>query len=194
MQFCKFHQESYMNLDGVIESLPSYAKDLKLNFSSVVRQQTELSAQQLWGTVVASAVASRNEQLIAAVQEEAATYLTPESLEAAKGAAAIMAMNNIFYRFKHLTSNEKYMAMRGGLRMNVMRNHGIDPLDFELWATAVSAINNCAACVDSHEKALREKGIGEEKILAAVRIAAVVYAIAVVLDTERVAVAQPVGA
>ncbi len=62
-----------MNLDGVIESLPSYAKDLKLNFSSVVRQQTELNAQQLWGTVVASAVASRNEQLIAAVLEEAAT-------------------------------------------------------------------------------------------------------------------------
>ncbi len=97
-----------MNLDGVIESLPSYAKDLKLNFSSVVRQQTELNEQQLWGTVVASAIASRNEQLIAAVLEEAATHLTPEALDAAKAAAAIMAMNNVFYRFKHLTSNEKY--------------------------------------------------------------------------------------
>ena len=183
-----------MNLDGVIESLPSYAKDLKLNFSSVVRQQTELTEQQLWGTVVASAIASRNEQLIVAVLKEAATYLTPEALEAAKAAAAIMAMNNIFYRFKHLTSNEKYSTMRGGLRMNVMRTHGIDPLDFELWATVVSAINNCGACVDSHEKTLREKGISEEKTLAAVRIASVVHAIAVVLDTEKVATAQPVGA
>src|SRR5271165_3371867 len=179
-----------MNLDEVIESLPSYAKDLKLNFSSVVRQQSELNGQQLWGTVVASAIASRNEQLIAAALEEAATHLTPEALEAAKGAAAIMAMNNVFYRFKHLTSNEKYSTMRGGLRMNVMRTHGIDPLDFELWATTVSAINNCGACVDSHEKTLREKGISEEKILASVRIASVVHAIAVVLDAERVKAPQ----
>jgi lipoyl-dependent peroxiredoxin subunit D len=185
-----YERRAAMNLDGVIENLPSYAKDLKLNFSTVVRQQTDLTEQQLWGTVVASAVASRNEQLIEAVLQEAATYLTPEALEAAKGAAAIMAMNNVFYRFKHLTSNEKYATMRGGLRMNVMRTHGIDPLDFELWATTVSAVNNCAACVDSHEKSLREKGISEEKILAAVRIAAVVQAIAVVLDAERVQIAQ----
>jgi len=179
-----------MNLDQVIESLPSYAKDLKLNFSTVVRQQTDLTGQQLWGTVVASAIASRNEQLIAAVQEEAADHLTPAALDAAKAAAAIMGMNNIFYRFKHLTSNEKYSTMRGGLRMNVMRTHGIDPLDFELWATTVSAINNCGACVDSHEKVLREKGMSEETILAAVRIASVVHAIAVVLDAERARMPQ----
>ena len=181
-----------MNLDAVIDNLPSYAKDLKLNFSSVVRQQTDLTQQQLWGTVVAAAVSSRNEQLIAAVLEEAATQLSPEALEAAKAAAAIMGMNNIFYRFQHLTSNEKYGSMRSGLRMNVMRTHGIDPLDFELWATVVSAINNCASCVNAHEKTLREKGISEEKILAAVRVASVVHAISVVLDTEKVSVAQAV--
>jgi len=181
-----------MNFDEVIESLPSYAKDLKLNFSSVVRQQTELNEQQLWGTVVASAIASRNERLIAAAVDEAAAHLTPEALDAAKAAAAIMGMNNIFYRFKHLTSNEKYSTMRSGLRMNVMRTHGIDPLDFELWATTVSAINNCGACVDSHEKSLREKGMSEEKIVAAVRIASVLHAIAVVLDTEAVSARQAV--
>ena len=122
--------------------------------------------------------------------DEAATHLTPEALDAAKAAAAIMGMNNISYRFKHLTSNEKYSTMRGGLRMNVMRTHGIDPLDFELWATTVSAINNCGACVDSHEKVLREKGMSEETILAAVRIASVVHAIAVVLDAERARMPQ----
>jgi alkyl hydroperoxide reductase subunit D len=183
-----------MNLDALIEGLPQYSKDLKLNFSTVVRQQTELTPQQLWGTVVASAIASRNQQLIAVAVDEAATHLTPEALDAAKAAAAIMGMNNIFYRFKHLTSNEKYATMRGGLRMNVMRTHGIEPLDFELWATVVSAINNCAACVDAHEKTLREKGASEEKIQAAVRIAAVVHALAVVLDAEEVAAAQPLGA
>ena len=181
-----------MSLDALMENLPPYAKDLKLNFSSAVRQQTDLNAQQLWGTVVACAMASRNEDLTASALEEAANHLTPQALEAAKGAAAIMGMNNIFYRFTHLSSNEKYATMRAGLRMNVIRTHGVDQLDFELWCTAVSAINGCAACVDSHEKVLKEKGFGEEKIIAAVRIASVMHAIAVVLDTERVAAHQPV--
>ncbi len=176
-----------MNLDALMDTLPSYAKDLKMNFSSVVRQQTELTPRQGWGTLVASAIASRNPELVSAVMEEAATQLSPEALEAAKGAAAIMGMNNIFYRFLHLVSNDKYRTMRAGLRMNIMRSHGVDPLDFELWSMAVSAINGCGACVDAHEKGLREKGISEEKILAAIRIASVTHAIAVVLDTESVA-------
>ena len=183
-----------MSLDALMDTLPSYAKDLKLNYSSVIRQQTDLSEQQLWGTVVACAMASRNEDLTATALEEAANHMTPQALEAAKGASAVMGMNNIFYRFLHLTSNEKYATLRAGLRMNVIRTHGIDPLDFELWCTAVSAINGCGACVDSHEKVLKEKGFGEEKIMAAVRIASVLHAIAVVLDTERVAAHQPVTA
>jgi lipoyl-dependent peroxiredoxin subunit D len=180
-----------MNLDALIETLPSYAKDLKLNFSSVVRQQMDLTEQQLWGTVVACAIAARHPQLIAAAIDEASPHLSPQALEAAKAAAAIMGMNNVYYRFLHLTSNEKYRTMRAGLRMNVMRTHGTDPLDFELWSTAVSAINNCATCVDSHEKTLREKGVSEEKILAAIRVAAVLHAIAVVLDTEAAGVREP---
>jgi len=180
-----------MSLDALMESLPSYAKDLKLNFSSVVRQQTDLNEQQLWGAVVGCAIASRSADLTAAALKEAANHLTPQALEAAKGAAAIMGMTNVFYRFLHLSSNEKYGTMRAGLRMNVIRTHGIDQLDFELWCTAISAINGCGTCVDSHEKVLLEKGFGEEKILAAVRVASVMHALGVVLDTERVAASQP---
>ena len=183
-----------MSLDALMDTLPSYAKDLKLNYSSVIRQQTDLSEQQLWGTVVACAMASRNEDLTATALEESANHLTSQALEAAKGASAVMGMNNIFYRFLHLTTNQKYATLRAGLRMNVIRTHGIDPLDFELWCTAVSAINGCGACVDSHEKVLKEKGFGEEKTMAAIRIASVLHAIAVVLDTERVAAHQPVTA
>lgn len=183
-----------MSLDVLLEDLPSYAKDLKLNFSSVVRQQTDLTEQQLWGTVVACAMATRNEDLTAAALKEAAKYMTPQALEAAQGAAAVMGMNNIFYRFLHLSSNEKYATMRAGLRMNVIRTHGVDPIDFELWCIAVSAINGCGACVDSHEKILREKGFAEEKIMTAVRVASVLHGIGVVLDTERVAAHQPVNA
>ena len=174
-----------MNLEALMDAIPGYAKDLKLNFSTLVRQQTELSEQQLWGTVVASAMATANEDLIRAAVEEGAQHLTAQALEAAKSAAAIMGMNNIYYRFLHLTSNEKYRTIPARLRMNAIRTHGVEAVDFELWCTAVSAINGCGACVDSHEKVLREKGFSEENILGAVRIAAIVHAVGRVLTTEK---------
>ena len=173
-----------MNLDELIDLLPAYAKDLKLNYSSLLRQQSELTEQQRWGTVVASAMAAGNEEIVKAALGEAGAHLSPEALEAAKSAAAVMGMNNVYYRFLHLSSNEKYKTMPARLRMNAIRTHGVDHADFELWCTAVSAINGCGACVDSHEKTLRDKGVAEEKILAAVRIASVVHAIASVLQTE----------
>jgi alkyl hydroperoxide reductase subunit D len=179
-------------IDALIENVADYGKDIKLNFSTHVRQQTELTAAQTWGTVLASAIATGNSDLIAAAYEQAREFLSPEAAEAAKAAATIMAMNNIYYRFQHLASNKKYATIPAKLRMNAIRTHGADPVDFELWCTAVSAINGCGACVDSHEKVLREKGVGEEKILAAVRIASIVHAIASAVATEEaVPSAQP---
>lgn len=177
-----------------MDKVPTYAKDLKLNFSSLVRQQTELTPQQLWGTLVASAIASRNSDVTEAVFSEADQHLSPQALEAAKSAASVMGMNNIFYRFTHLTKNERYGTLPARLRMNALRTHGVEQVDFELWCTAVSAINGCGACVDSHERVVREKGMTEESIIAAIRVAAVVHALSVIFDAERIAHRQPVGA
>lgn len=173
-----------MTLDELIERTPAYAKDLKLNYSSLVRQQTELSPQQLWGTIVATAIASRNSELTQAALNDAASQLSSQALEAAKSAAAIMGMNNVYYRFTHLTKNEKYATLPARLRMNVLRTHGVEQADFELWCTAVSAINGCGVCIDSHEQVLRQKGLAEEQIAAAIRIAAVMHALACVFDAE----------
>jgi len=173
-----------MTIDQLIENTGDYAKDIRLNFSTHLRQQTDLTPQQAWGTVLASAIATGNAALIAAAFEQSREFLS------AKAAATIMAMNNIYYRFQHLASNKKYATIPAKLRMNAIRTHGSDPVDFELWCTAVSAINGCGACVDSHEKVLREKGVAEEKILAAVRIASIVHAIASVIAIEK-AVTSP---
>jgi alkyl hydroperoxide reductase subunit D len=182
-----------MNLEELLETIPAYARDLKLNFSSL-KQQPDLNEQQTWGTIVASAVASRNADFTQAALAEAAHHLSSPALDAAKGAAAIMGMNNVYYRFQHLASNQNYRTMPARLRMNVIRTHGIDPVDFELWCAAVSAINGCSACVDSHEKVVREKGMSEETVLAAIRLAAVIHGLATVLDAEKVASPQAVSA
>ena len=98
-----------------------------------------------------------------------------------------MGMNNIFYRFQHLVGNEKYSTIPTRLRMNVIRTHGASPVDFELWCTAVSAVNGCGQCIMSHERVLQGKGVSAESITAAVRIASVLHAIASVLDAEGIA-------
>jgi alkyl hydroperoxide reductase subunit D len=154
---------------------------LKLNLQNVLKQ-TELTEQQTWGAAVASAIASRNPRITQAVLREAAARLSPEALYAAKAAAAIMGMNNIYYRFQHLSGNDRYSQIPARLRMQVIRSHGSNPVDFELWCTAVSAINGCGVCVASHEKVLREKGVTEDTILAAIRIASVIHGSAAVLD------------
>jgi alkyl hydroperoxide reductase subunit D len=180
-----------MSLDALIDSLPSSAKDLKLNYSSLVRNNTELTAQQLWGAIVASALATRSAALTAAVLAAAPAQLSPQALEAAKTAAAIMGMNNIYYRFQHLSSNPRYSEMGARLRMNGLRGHGVEEVDFELWSLAVSAINGCGKCVDAHEKVVREKGATEELVLAVVRVAAVIHAIGAVVDSALVEVPVP---
>jgi alkyl hydroperoxide reductase subunit D len=171
-----------MSLDALIDSLPASAKDLKLNYSSLVRNNTELTPQQLWGTVTVAAIATRSAALTAAALETAAGQLSPQALEAAKSSAAIMGMNNIFYRFQHLSSNAKYSSMGARLRMNGLRGHGVEEVDFELWSLAVSAINGCGKCLDAHEKVVREKGATEDLVMAVIRVASVIHAVGVVLD------------
>ena len=183
-----------MTLDALIDSLPSYARDLKLNYSSLVRNNSELSEQQLWGTVVASAIATRSGALTTTVLEDAAGHLSAQALEAAQAAAAVMSMNNVFYRFHHLSENEKYATMPARLRMNALRGHGVNEVDFELWSLAVSAVNACGKCVTAHEKVVRDKGATEELVLAVVRVSAVIHAIGTVVDAvaaQRGRSAQP---
>lgn len=172
-----------MSLEILLDSIPQYAKDIRVNLGNVLKQ-TELTPQQLWGTAVACAVATRTPAVIRALESEAAQHVPAETVNAAKTASAIMAMNNVYYRFLHLTENEKYSGIPARLRMQGLRSHGVDQADFELWCTAVSAINNCPACVASHEKVVREKGITEEQVAAAVRIAAVLQAAATAIDEQ----------
>jgi len=176
-----------MNLETLKQSLPEYAKDLKINLGNVldVSQHENLTGEQVWGTALSCAIASRNSTLIEAVEAAASEAVSPEYIKAARAAAAIMGMNNIYYRFLHLAGNEEYGKLPARLRMTVIGNPGIDKGDFELLSLAVSAINGCGMCIDSHEKVLARAGVSAKAIQDAVRIAAVIHAVAVVLDTDR---------
>jgi alkyl hydroperoxide reductase subunit D len=175
-----------MALDGLTSVIPDYARDLRLNLRTLTGRPAGagLAGQRLWGTVLACAIAVRSPLMLREVEPEARKHLTEEAYTAAKAAAAVMAMNNVFYRTRHLLSDPAYATLPAGLRMNALRDPGVDRTDVELWSFAVSAIAGCGQCLDAHERALRAAGLDRETVQEAARIAAVLQAVAVTLDAE----------
>ena len=173
-----------MSLSELRAAIPEYAKDLRLNLDSVLAEAGApgLAQKQISLIALASAIAARNHPLVTAIGEEAAKHASAAEIIGARTAAAIMGMNNVYYRFTHLVADPEYRTLRAGLRMNAMSNPGCDKNDFELCSLAVSAINGCGMCMDSHEKTLRKHGSSAQAVQSAVRIAAVINAVAITLE------------
>ena len=174
-----------MTMEELRERLPEYARDIRQNLGSLT-STTSLTEQQLYGAVLAAAIASRDVLVQRVLVAEAAAHLKPEAVAAAKSAAAIMAMNNVYYRSLHLLDIPEYRTMPARLRMNVIANPGVDKLDFEFWCLVVSAVNGCGDCLTSHEKVVRAAGASREMVQDGLRIAAIVHAAAVTVESESV--------
>lgn len=185
-----------MELTNLKNLLPEHAKDLKLNASSVLSAEGApgLTEPQILAIALASAVASRNATLLREIEALAPERLDAAQINAARSAATIMGMNNIYYRFMHLVDNDEYRKLPAKLRMTVIGNPGVAKVDFELYSLAVSAINGCAACVAAHEKVVRAAGVTVEGVQSAVRIAAVIHGIAVALESHPAATKARVAA
>jgi alkyl hydroperoxide reductase subunit D len=172
------------SLEVVRGELADAHKDTRLNLQSVL-EGGSLTPEQRWGVAVACAFAARNERLKEAMLNEAKKALENAEpvIEDARAAASLMAMNNVFYRFRHMIGKESYSTKRAGLRMNRLQQVLTNKVDFELVCLAVSAINGCEMCVRAHEKVVLEGGLSEDHVNDAVRIASVVHAAAVGLES-----------
>ncbi|MFO0661885.1 MAG: carboxymuconolactone decarboxylase family protein [Polyangiaceae bacterium] len=168
-------------LDSIRDALPEVASDTRLNLQSVL-ENSSLDETQRWGVAVACGYASRNKELAAALVKIASTKVDAGVIDDAKMATSLMSMNNVYYRFRHIIEKPTYGTMPARLRMNKLRQPKGSGANLELYCLAVSAINNCQACVQSHEKVVLEKGLTEENVNDAVRIAAVIQATAVSLE------------
>jgi alkyl hydroperoxide reductase subunit D len=176
-------------MENLKARLPAFAKDAKLNLSSMLTDES-LPEQQRYGLFLACAIATRNPDVVAAFDQLAAAHLSPQAQDAARAAAVMMAMNNVYYRFLHLSDNRAYETKPARLRMNVIANPGVEKADFELWSLAVSAINGCGKCINAHEKVLREANVSDDAIQTAVRFAAIIQSVAVALEAGAVASAR----
>ncbi len=169
-------------IDPVI-ALPEFAKDLRLNYSSLLREEL-MTERQKMGVLLVSALATRCQPLIEAIRAQAGDVLDAKDIAAVNAAASLMAMNNVYYRFTHAADNQVYAAKPARLRMNVIASPGVDKADFELWSLAASAINFCARCINAHEAALRQEGLRDDTIQAAIRYAAVINGLATAISAS----------
>lgn len=166
---------------ALADRMPDAARDIRLNLQSVL-ETSSLNEAQRYGVAVACAIAARNPDLKKAVIEDAGAKVDPAVIDDGIAAAALMGMNNVFYRFRHMIGKPAYETKPARLRMQRIAKPATNKVDFELFCLAVSAINGCEACVKSHEHVVIEGGLSEDNVHDAVRIAAVIHAAAVALE------------
>lgn len=168
-------------LETLRQKLPDFAKDLKLNLQSVLTDSS-LSAEQRWGVALAAALVSGSAPLRDAILADAARVAPPGVIDDARAAAALLSMNNVFYRSRHMFGKAAYETKPPRLRMNRIGQVASSKLNFELFSIAVSAVNGCEVCLKAHEKTVTEQGASEDQVYDTIRIAAVIQGVAVALS------------
>jgi alkyl hydroperoxide reductase subunit D len=179
------------NVTAVRAGIPDLAKDIRLNLDAVLQPGGPLTTAQRWGVAVASAASSGNVRLRDAIVADAREAVDEAVVDDALAAAALMAMNNVYYRFRHLVDKPSYSDKPARLRMNRLVRPATNRTDFELFSLAVSAINGCETCIRAHEKMVVDGGLTEDHVHDAVRIAATVCASALALDLAGTALPSP---
>ena len=165
-----------MNLQKLGSQIPDSGKDIKLNLETILGPEgvPGLSLAQTSAIALACAYAVKGSDLALAIKID--LQVTGEFDEAAKGAASIMAMNNIYYRSMHLIEDKEISKLPAKLRMNIIGKPGIPKVDFELMSLAISAISGCGMCLNAHVNEVKKHGITNEGIHSAVRTASVINA------------------
>lgn len=174
------------NLEQLKATLPEYAKDVKINLQTLLNSENQiLSQKQIFGSALTSAYITKEKSLIKILENEVQNILSDTEVRAAKVAASLMAMNNIYYRFLHLSADKEYSQLPAGLRMRGIMDHGIEKVDFEIFSLAASIVNGCGGCIDAHAHQLLKHGFSTSQIQAVAKISSVVNSVAQVLVIEN---------
>lgn len=179
-------------LQAIKDRIPDYAKDLRLNLDAVLNRSS-LAPAEAAGAALAAAFAAKSPALVDALRNAPALDATHS--QAALTAAALMAMNNVWYPFLEMAADAELKSIRPELRMNAYATHGgVERKRFELYALAASIVGKCVFCIQSHTALLRKAGFSTEQLRDVGRIAAVVGGVAQVLASAGVTTEAMVAA
>lgn len=163
-------------VDNVKESIPDHAKDIKLNLDNVINR-SGLDEIDAHACALAAAIMTGNGELAFEIQMNG-PLMGSDEREAAKTAAALMGMNNVYYPFVEMTGDENLKGLPAGLRMQAYATHGgVSKKKFEMYALCASIVGKCHFCVKSHYDILKKEGMTVQELQAVGKIAAVINAI-----------------
>ncbi|HEY8400298.1 MAG TPA: carboxymuconolactone decarboxylase family protein [Cytophagaceae bacterium] len=177
-------EEGFMTpaLEKLLESNSKYLKDLRINLKNVLTSEY-LSEKETALIALAVAVNNQNKPLESSfsnlAKEKGATV---DEIGETVACASLLSSNNIFYRFRHFVGKEKYNTLPARIKMSIMVNPILGKEFFELTSLAVSAVNGCEACVAAHEQSVLQHGSSEERVLDAIRLAAIVTSLGKVIN------------
>lgn len=168
-----------MNLQGLKDLIPDYGRDIRLNVEAVLSSDGApgLTPRQIWGTALAAGFSLASKPIVETVLNEGKEHIDDALVEAAKGAAAIMAMNNVYYRSIHLLEDAELKKLPARLRMNIIGKPGIEKAEFELMSLGVSALAGCGQCLTAHVHEARKAGFEDAGIQSVLRIVSVLNAV-----------------
>ncbi|MDH6642357.1 alkyl hydroperoxide reductase subunit D [Ralstonia sp. GP73] len=163
--------------------IPDYAKDIRLNLDGTIARSS-LEGNDAVGVALAAAFATKSKVLTDAIRN--AGVLSPEEVNGALTAAALMGMNNVWYPYVEMADDSDLTQQKAELRMNAYANNGgVDKRRFEMYALAASIIGKCHFCIKSHYDLLKNhQGMSAQQLRDVGRIAAVINAAAQVIAAE----------
>ncbi len=163
-----------MTLNDLKNNIPDFAKDVKLNFSSLIIN-SEYDEELVYGCAYASSLAIGDNNITSVFEEECRNRFGRGFIKSVKATVVLMALNNVWYKFRDsMTTTEMKMAPQK-MSVNIMANHaGLDKIFFESLSLCVSAINGCSFCVKVHSDLLLENEKTKEYVFNIGRIASVI--------------------
>ncbi|MCB0272906.1 MAG: carboxymuconolactone decarboxylase family protein [Bdellovibrionales bacterium] len=166
-------------MENIKNKIQEFAKDTKLNLSSVLSEEGAqgLTQKEIMGVALSCALALKNQEITNEILQTFGDLFSDDDLYGIKASVSLMAMNNIYYRFVHLCGNESIAKMPAKLRMNVMRDPKISKKEFEMYCLSVSIINGCGMCIASHIHSLQKLETSDEAVQSVARIASVINAL-----------------
>lgn len=163
-----------LSLDLLEGGDSKYLKDLRVNLRNVLETEA-LTKKEAALIALAVVVNEGNEVLTKFFVKLAGEHgATGVEIGETVACASLLSTNNVFYRFRHFVQKDKYSQLQARIKMSIMVSPALGKEFFELISLAVSAVNGCELCVNSHEESVLRAGGSEERIFDAVRLASVI--------------------
>lgn len=172
-------------VEMIKDSIPEHSKDIKLNLDNVINR-SPLSVEDTHACALVAALASGNGSLALVIETAQELDNFTNEIKAAKTAASLMGMNNVWYPFVEMCNDPELKGLPAGLRMNAYANNaGVTKKKFELYALVASIIGKCHFCVKNHYDLLKKEGMTVQELQHAGKIAAVINAISKVSPDDQ---------